>query len=139
MAPCALEQETRVANWTQPQTMSEDAIQAGIVDYLRLVLQPGAYVVFSVPNGAKRSMAEAGAKRRTGMLAGVWDICILGPGGATWWLETKTDKGRLSEPQKVMRSFMEEGGVPHAVVRGIDDAQAAIGRWRLRTRLARAA
>ena len=124
-----------MTNRTQP----EDAIQSGIVDYLRLVLQPGAYIVFSVPNGAKRSMAEAGAKRRTGLLAGVWDICILGPGGATWWLETKTDKGRLSVPQEAMRAFMADGGVPHAVVRGIDDAQAAIRCWGLRTRLARAA
>ncbi len=127
---------SRYPGRSRSQPQPEDTIQAGIVDYLRLVLQPGAYVVFSVPNGAKRSMAEAGAKRRTGMLAGVWDICILGPGGATWWMETKTDRGRLSEPQKVMRSFMEEGGVPHAVVRGIDDARAAVARWGLRTRLA---
>ncbi len=121
------------------RSQSEDSIQAGIVDYLRVVLQPGRYVVFSVPNGGKRSMAEAGVKRRTGMLAGVWDICILGPGGATWWLETKTDRGRLSEPQRDFSAFMVAGGVPHAVVRGIDDAAAAVMAWGLRTRLARAA
>ena len=122
-----------------PCFQSEDAIQAGIVDYLRTVLLPGRYAVFSVPNGAKRSMAEAGVKRRTGMLAGVWDVCILGPGGATWWLETKTDRGRLSEPQRAFGAFMAAGDVPHAVVRGIDDAAAAVAAWGLRTRLARAA
>lgn len=121
------------------RTGSEDSIQAGIVDYLRLVLAPRDYLVFSIPNGAKRSLAEAGIKRRTGMLAGVWDVCILGPGGATWWLETKTPTGRLSEPQRAVRSFMEGCAVPHAVVRGIDDAAAAIRAWGLRTRLAKAA
>ena len=121
------------------RSANEDTIQAGIVDYLRVVLPPGRFVVFSVPNGGKRSMAEAGVKRRTGLLAGVWDVCILGPGGATWWLETKTDKGRLSEPQRDMRAFMVAGGVPHAVVRGIDDVAAAVAAWGLPTRLARAA
>ena len=121
------------------RSQSEDTIQAGIVDYLRVVLKPGAYVVFSVPNGAKRSAAEAGMKQRTGLLAGVWDICILGDGGATWWLEVKTDAGRLSAPQQAMQAFMDARGVPHAVVRGIDDAAAAIDGWRLHTRLARAA
>ena len=118
---------------------NEDAIQAGIVDCLRLVLLHGRYVVFIVPNGGERSMAEAGVKRRTGMLAGVWDVCILGPGGATWWLETKTDKGRLSDMQRDFGAFMAAGGVPHAGVRGINDAAAAISAWGLRTRLAKAA
>ena len=114
--------------------IAEETIQKGVVDYLRLVLRPDMFVVFSVPNGAKRGMAEAGVKQRTGLLAGVWDICILGPGGSTWWMEAKTNTGRLSAPQEAMGTFMINAGVPHRVVRSIDDARKAVRLWGLETR-----
>ena len=117
----------------------EDGIQAGIVDWLRLVLDPRLYRVFSVPNGGARNKAEAAKLKATGVLAGVFDIEIAGPGGRVWRLETKTEDGVLSDAQEAFRLFLIIGGSPYAVVRSLADVEKAIAHWQLKTRIARAA
>ena len=109
----------------------EDAIQAGIVAFLRAALPAGMFRVLAVPNGGARTKAEASRMKATGTLAGVWDVCILGPGGGSFWLEVKTDDGALSKEQRDMRDFMVAAQVPHALVRSIDQAEAAVRSWGL--------
>ena len=116
----------------------EDVVQANIVEHLRLILI-STHVVFAIPNGGLRTKREAARLKWTGTLAGVFDLCILGPGGATWWLETKTATGALNEAQKVFRLHLIAHGIPHAIVRSVADVEAALLLWQIPTKLARAA
>lgn len=115
----------------RPRGHVEDAIQSSIVAFLRAALPAERFKIFSIPNGGARSKTEASRMKATGTLAGVWDICILGPGGGSFWLEVKKDDGKLSPEQRGMREFMEAMQVPHAVVRSIDQAEAAVRGWGL--------
>ncbi len=117
----------------------EDGIQAGIVGWLRTVLDPRLYRVFSVPNGGARNKPEAAKLKATGVLAGVFDVEIAGPGGQVWRLETKTESGFLTDAQEEFRLFLIVSGSPYAIVRSIGDVEKAVEHWQLKTRIARAA
>ncbi len=117
----------------------EEGIQAGIVAWLRAVLDPRLYRVFSVPNGGARNKAEAAKLKATGVLAGVFDVEIAGPGGRVWRLETKTADGVLNDAQDAFRLFLIVGGSPYAIVRSIADVEKAVDHWQLKTRVARVA
>lgn len=114
----------------------EDALQRAIVTYLRAALSQQGYRVFAVPNGGARTKIEGAIMKATGTLAGVADLQILGPGGRSWFIEVKTDEGRLSPPQQDFQFFCIARGVPYAVCRSIDDVKAALLSWGLDRRAA---
>ena len=101
----------------------EDGIQAGIVVYLRTILDHRLYRVFAVPNGGRRGKAEAARMKATGTLPGVADLIITGPGGASWWIEVKKPGGTSSEAQRVLQRWAGEVGLPYAIVHGIDEVR----------------
>lgn len=57
----------------------EEALHRAGVAYLRDAL-PSPWIVFHVPNGGGRSKAEAGILKAMGVLAGMPDLFVLGPG-----------------------------------------------------------
>ena len=109
----------------------EDRLQEQVVTWLRLVLDPNLYRVAAVPNGGSRNALEAARMKRTGTLAGVFDVFILGPGGVTYWLELKAKHGRLSSAQNDMLMFKVKNGVPYVVARQLSDVEAAVAQWKL--------
>lgn len=46
-----------------------------------------------------------------------------------FWLELKSDKGRLSDPQVAFRTIIESRGHLYALVRSTRDAEDAFKRW----------
>lgn len=111
--------------------MRERDLQLAILDYLRLALGP-RFLAVPIPN-------EGMAMKRTVGEKGTPDIVVTGrlrrrPGnahGMMWcgWIEVKTAKGRLSAAQADFAAACIHVGVPHAVVRDIEDAEAALRSW----------
>jgi hypothetical protein len=107
----------------------EAGLQEAIVRYLRLTLP--RCVVFAVPNGGKRSLKTARLMKRTGALAGVFDLCLLAPGGKAFFIEIKAGKGQLTDSQNVFKLALIRMGFPYVVARDVGDIQAALVHWGL--------
>ena len=106
--------------------------QAAIVEYVRRVVPD--VQIWHVPNGGLRSKAEAGRLKWIGVLAGVYDLSLALPGGASAYWETKTPWGKLSAEQSEWRERMLGLGHHLALVRSIDDARAELERYGIMTR-----
>jgi len=91
-------------------------------------------MVFAVPNGGLRSKAEAARLKWTGVVAGVPDLAVVAPGGRVFFLEVKTEAGRLSADQRAVHDRLVALGTPAAIVRSIDEARLAFAAWGLQTR-----
>lgn len=63
---------------------------------------PELHLMFHIPNGGKRSKAEAGRFKAEGVKAGVPDICLPVPRGGKHglWIELKKEKGGQASPQQ---------------------------------------
>ena len=116
----------------------EQAIHRQIVAGLRQVL-PHGWIVAHIPNGGKRTQVEGAVFKALGVLPGMPDIVVLGAdrqGSATaWFLEVKTDNGRLTEIQSLMHDKLKDIGFPVAVVRSWDEALKQARHWRLPLRI----
>lgn len=113
---------------------AEDALQRGIVQYLRAILPADGFRVCAIPNGGRRSKIEAAIMKGLGVLAGMPDLLIFGAGGRCWFIECKSGTGRLSPAQQEMREWMELARVPRTTARTIDDVHAALHAWGIMTR-----
>jgi hypothetical protein len=115
-----------------PDRNGEARIQASIVEWIRTVA-PNV-LVFHVPNGGRRSKAEAARLKWTGVVAGVPDLCVIGPGGKALFLEVKTATGRLSDEQREIMGALGRLGSPFMTVTSIDDVRRAFSGWGIETR-----
>ncbi len=113
---------------------NEDKLQCDVVAYLRLVLDLRRYLVAAVRNEAKRSEREGALAKSMGLLPGIPDLVIIGPLCAAYWIELKTDAGKLSAEQEAVRLWMVGNGVPHAICRSVDQVRAALDAWNIPTR-----
>ena len=104
----------------------EQAIQRAVVQYLRIMENLGELTFFHVPNGGRRSKAEAGIFKSLGVRAGVPDLVVLFPGGRCAFIEIKAPQGRLSAAQKAFRNTAEVMGFPFAECRGVDAVERFI-------------
>ncbi len=100
--------------------IKESQIQADIIKGIRLFYANELFV-FAVPNGGKRNVREAVAMKRTGTVAGVSDLIVLGNNKRVFFVEVKTDKGKLSEPQIDFKKLVESKGFNYLLVRSFAD------------------
>lgn len=77
--------------------------------------------VSAIPNGGYRNEREAVNLKRSGVRAGEPDLILRLPGGVTWNLEIKTDKGKQSATQKQCQRDCERLGHPYFVIRSVDE------------------
>lgn len=61
--------------------------------------------------------------KRTGTVAGVSDLIVLGNNSKAFFVEVKTDKGKLSEPQMDFKKLVESKGFNYLLVRSFADFQ----------------
>lgn len=112
----------------------EDVLQTSIVAFLRLAAP--THFVFAVPNGGFRRKQEAVVLKRTGVVAGVPDLCLIGPCGTAHFFEVKTKDGVVTKAQREIKHLLMTMAVPCAVVRSIDDVKTALAYWKIPTRQA---
>ncbi len=110
----------------------EADIQRAILDYLRLAL-PG-YLTFHIPNGGRRGRVEAARLKGQGVLAGVADLCILGPGGFCGWIEVKRPGEKLTPAQERFRDDCQVFRIGWCCCRRVEDAWTAVRLFGLRPR-----
>ncbi len=122
--------------------VSESAIQRSILDYL------AARHIFAIRVNAGMHFSESKGKKYVTQLAapGTADILAFprirqrditaygkSPGANLWyevptiiWLEVKTEKGKQSDLQKSFQAQVEAEGHRYAIVRSIEDVEAAM-------------
>lgn len=101
---------------------SEHEEQVGFVVWFRARFP--AVLIFSIPNGGKRSIATAKKLKAEGLLAGVPDLFV-----PEWrlWVEMKRVKGgTLSQEQKEMLAYLEAVGYKVIIAKGAREASKKI-------------
>lgn len=110
---------------------AEDKLQLAVLEYVEAVL-PYA-LIFHVPNGGRRSLTEGRKFKMLGVRAGTPDL-VLVHDGRTFFLELKSEKGRVSPEQHRFGEDARIAGAGWAVVRSIDDVRNAFKAWNIQTR-----
>lgn len=110
----------------------EAAIQKQIVDFIRVVTPE--LLVFAIPNGSQRTASGRPANAVYGMVPGVPDLCVVCPMGKVFWLEVKSEKGRVSDAQLKFHWELEKRSHVCAVVRSIDDVKLVFKELGITTR-----
>lgn len=90
---------------------------------------PGLSMMFHIPNGGKRSKAEAGRFKAEGVKAGVPDIFLPVPRGGYHglFIELKRSKGgTVSEAQKEWQAALKDEGYQAVICKGWQEAAKAI-------------
>lgn len=108
---------------------TEAQIQAALFGHLAVRLVPGAFA-FHVPNGGLRSRVEAARMKGQGVVPGVPDIAIVA-GGRVFFLELKSENGRLSPAQVECHDRLQATGAIVATAYGLDAALRQLETWGL--------
>ena len=87
----------------------------------------GDYLI-AIPNGGYRNKLEAKRLKDEGVKAGVSDMFLAIPIKTEegiivcgLWMEVKTTKGKLTEPQKIWGTRMFSNNYIAVVIRGVDE------------------
>ena len=102
--------------------MREWRLQRAIVTYLSKALPETAYFS-SIDIGSAGSAHQGALRRARGVKAGLPDLLVAFAGRALW-LEIKNGSS-LSEPQKLTRDALRANGHAWALVRSLEDVEAA--------------
>jgi hypothetical protein len=114
---------------TLRRAQPEALIQRAIIDHLAWRGHVDAFS-FHVPNGGYRRPVEAAILKSIGTIAGVPDIVIIYR-GHVYALELKSERGRLSDVQRVTHERLRRAGATVATAFGLDQALAQLVRWDL--------
>ena len=85
-------------------------------------------LLYAIPNGGKRGIAEAKRLKAEGVVAGMPDLHLAYPTAQHpgLYIEMKTSIGTVSPRQKVIMSKLTEVGYRTQVCRSFDEAKAVI-------------
>jgi hypothetical protein len=108
----------------------EAGFQEAVVNYLRVTLRD--CIVYHNANGGARSYKTAKLMKRIGVLAGVFDLTILAPGGRVFFVECKAKSGSLSPEQNAFKLALIRLGIGYAVIKNFDDLELALMQWGLK-------
>jgi hypothetical protein len=120
---------------------SEADIQKQIVSYLsHTASRFNNFTFFSIPNegfllGANNRLGEVEKARKLkylktlGLTPGMPDIEIVTKDGRAFFLEIKSEKGRLNENQKLVHRKLHNLNIQVEVVRSVEEVMELIKRW----------
>lgn len=107
----------------------EAQIQKAVVEHLAWRARPDVFA-FHVPLGGYRKPVEAAILKSIGTVAGIPDLILLFE-SRVYALELKSEKGRLTEVQRVVHDRLRRAGALVAVAVGIDQALECLSAWGL--------
>jgi hypothetical protein len=106
----------------------EDAIHAGIVEFLCMAAHP-RLMWFHCPNGGLVKPSARMYFARLGVFPGVADLVLVLPDKSVAFLEIKNSDGRLSTAQQAFQARCAVLGLRYRVVRSISDAEEVLKSW----------
>jgi len=106
----------------------EDAIHAGIVEFLTLAAHP-RLLWLHVPNGALIKPSSRMYFARLGVFPGVADLVLVLPDRTVAFLEIKNQAGRLSEAQQAFQAKCALLKLRYRVARSISEAEEILRSW----------
>lgn len=115
------------ASVTAPRYASEDHLHREIFRMCAAEVRAGV-IVFHAANGGRRNKAEAGKLKGMGVVAGIPDLIAI-VNGKAYGLEIKTDRGTLSNAQKIMRQRFVRAGAEYEVARSVAGARQILEKW----------
>lgn len=83
-----------------------------------------------VGGGAKNAAIRYVVAKALGLIPGAPDFVFLAPAGG-FCLEMKAKSGSMSESQKDFQAWCAHAGIPYAVCKGADAAEAQLRAWGL--------
>lgn len=120
----------------------EEPIHIAIKNYLESIL-PSHFIVHHSRNGGM-SKAENGRSKAMGTKAGWLDLVVVGEKDvgplmplvvpSMWFFEVKDEDGVLSDKQREFIKKLDRLGIPHCVVRSIDEARVWVQKFGLPSR-----
>jgi hypothetical protein len=111
----------------------EFRLHAAAVRFLRTVCPD--CITYHPANGEYRRPETARRLKAEGVLPGVFDLVLIDPHGKHFYLEAKSDTGRLSESQQWFKSELIIRGIPYVVFRSLDDVRDFIIQNKIPNRL----
>ena len=108
----------------------EDNLQAACVEWFRF--QYPHLVIFSIPNGGRRNKIEAAKLKRTGVLAGVADLCILYSDGGYpmgLFIEIKVEGRKQTDKQIEFEKRISQYGYYYHVCRSIEEFMNVVNEY----------
>lgn len=98
---------------------------------LRLLAEADPNLVIVRPSQQPDRVPPPGHRPVPALPSGAPDLLLLGPEGRAACLKIKTQADRLSRDQTAFADLCRRRGIPYAVVRSLDEARAALVRFRL--------
>lgn len=111
---------------------SEDRLQQDCVMWFRNTYPEWRGILYSVPNGGKRTQREAALLKSTGVFPGVSDLHLLtiyNGEPKIVFLEAKTKKGYQSKNQVTWQSLVEGMGFTYLLFRTLEEFKAIIIKY----------
>ena len=106
----------------------EDAIHAGIVEFLTLAAHP-RLMWFHVPNSAMVKPSARIYFARLGVFPGVADLCFVLPDKSVAFLEVKSEDGRQARAQEHFQARCAMLGLKYRIARSISEAEEVLRDW----------
>ena len=103
------------------RTYPESELQKACVKWF--ALQFPQYIMYKIPNEAKRSYQLAAAFKAQGQISGIPDLCLATPAGpyGSLYIEMKAGKGKLTQNQKEVHDKLTLCGNLVVTCNNIDD------------------
>lgn len=106
----------------------EAALHRAVADYLALAIRPPDFFTTFPAGGGGR--VRGGILKAAGLKPGIPDVLLIrGDPGRVYWIELKTDTGRLSPAQRAMRKTLTAAHCPVAVCRSVDEVKGTLWAW----------
>ena len=107
----------------------EHNLQKACITWFRL--QFPNYIIFAIPNGAKRTARQGRYYKEEGLTAGVPDLMIAEPRGqfAGLFVEMKVKPNRPSKEQKEILKRLEDAGYKVSVCYSFEDFEQVVAYY----------
>ena len=104
----------------------ESKEQQTLVEWFRM--QWPRELIFAIPNGGSRNIVEATQLKRSGVLAGIPDLCVPYPKEPyhALYVEYKTLKGKPSSAQLLVIEYLRMKGYKAVICYGLEEAMEVV-------------